>query len=103
MARLVDACNPTRRFLKTAVGPYIDRASLASGYRGPMSLISFHRFLITTAIFFCGGYSIWEFVRFSRSGTPGEAAQGALFALLALLLIVYFNRMAAILGYRKEE
>ncbi len=68
-----------------------------------MNLISFHRFLITTAIFFCGGYSLWEFVRYSRSGSVSEAVQGAIFAILALLLIVYFNRMAAVLGYQDED
>ena len=68
-----------------------------------MNLISFHRFLITTAIFFCGGYAIWEFVRFSRSGAMGHMALGVTFTVLALLLIAYFNRMASFLGYRDGE
>ena len=68
-----------------------------------MSLISFHRFLITTAIFFCGGYAAWEFVRYSRSGSLREALLGAVFAVLAVLLILYFNRMAAVLGYQEDE
>jgi len=68
-----------------------------------MNLISFHRFLITTAIFFCGGYAIWEFVRYSRVGGTGTLVQAILFLVLAVGLIVYFNRMASFLGYSEED
>ena len=33
-----------------------------------MSLISFHRLLIAIAIVFCGGYAIWEILRFLSDG-----------------------------------
>ena len=68
-----------------------------------MNLISFHRFLITTAIFFCGGYAFWEFAQFNRSGAIGSLAQGILFSAFAVGLTVYFNRMASFLGYTEEE
>lgn len=68
-----------------------------------MNLISFHRFLITTAIFFCGGYALWEFAQFNRSGAIGSLVQGIVFSVLALALTFYFNRMAGFLGYTEEE
>lgn len=68
-----------------------------------MNLLSFHRFLITTAIFFCGGYAAWELVRFSRTGDTGALILGVVFAVLAVILVVYFNRMAAVLGYREDD
>lgn len=68
-----------------------------------MSLLSFHRFLITTAIVFCGGYAAWEFVRFSRMGAGWDMVLGVVFTVLTLLLLIYFNRMAAFLGYRDGD
>ena len=78
------------------------RLRLNHGWRR-MNLISFHRFLITTAIFFCGGYAAWEFAQFNRSGALGSMVQGLIFSVLALALIVYFNRMASFLGYQEED
>lgn len=54
-----------------------------------MSIISFHRFLIATAILFCGLFAGWEFVRYSREGGVLELTLGVTFTLLALALVYY--------------
>ena len=66
-----------------------------------MSLISFHRFLIVTAIVFCFGFALWEF---SGAGSGGFAAAllGSVFTLLGLGLTVYLRRLARFLGYEEE-
>jgi len=53
-----------------------------------MSIIGFHRFLISTAILFCGGYAIWEFFNFSTTGS-----------ISTLLLGVFFSLATGALGY----
>jgi len=53
-----------------------------------MSIIGFHRFLISTAILFCGGFAIWEFLNFSTTGST-----------LTFLLGVFFSLAAGALGY----
>ena len=47
-----------------------------------MSLVSFHRALIITAILFCFGYAAWEFRAWAAGGGGGAAAMAALFTLL---------------------
>lgn len=54
-----------------------------------MSIITFHRFLIATAILFCGVFAGWEFLRYSREGGVLELTLGVTFTLLALALIYY--------------
>lgn len=54
-----------------------------------MSIITFHRFLITTAILFCGVFAGWEFVRYSRGGGTLELTLGVTFTVLALALVYY--------------
>lgn len=65
-----------------------------------MSLISFHRLLITTAILFCGGFAFWEF---DDALTGGGGAQafviGTIFVLLAGGLGVYLKNLKHFLGY----
>lgn len=53
-----------------------------------MSLIAFHRFLIATGILFCGGFAVWELLRFLESG-----------GWRSLLLAVGFAAAAGALGY----
>lgn len=64
-----------------------------------MSLLSFHRFLILTAIAFCLGFAAWEL----RAYLQLDAGNGALiiagvFALLAVGLTAYLVRLRSILG-----
>jgi hypothetical protein len=65
----------------------------------PMSLIPFHRGLITVAIFFCLGYGVWEFVAFGRTGAIGSLAVGILFVFLGVALGFYLRRLGRFLGY----
>lgn len=53
-----------------------------------MSLIAFHRFLIAVGIIFCGGFAVWELLRF-RDG----------YGWTSLLLALSFAVAAAALGY----
>lgn len=66
-----------------------------------MSLISFHRFLIVTAIAFCAGFSAWE----ARAYLSFDAGSTALllavtFGLFAVGLSVYLVRLPSILRLR---
>ena len=63
-----------------------------------MSLVSFHRFLIATAILFCLGFGAWE-VRSWVLGDAGAGALvlGALFGVLGAGLAVYLARLRSIL------
>lgn len=54
-----------------------------------MSIISFHRFLISMAILFCGSFAGWEFVRYARGEGWFALALGITFAILAVGLLYY--------------
>jgi hypothetical protein len=63
-----------------------------------MSLVSFHRFLIATAIVFCLGFGAWEVRAYVLGGAgPGALALGALFGVLGAGLAVYLVRLRSIL------
>lgn len=63
-----------------------------------MSIIGFHRFLITTAIIFCAVFAAWEFRLFSVSGGFGPLAIGVIFALAAAALAYYLANLARFLN-----
>jgi hypothetical protein len=64
-----------------------------------MSLVSFHRFLIATAIVFCLGFAAWE-LDAAVDGAGGSAfVLGTVFAALGLSLIVYLRYLSRFLGY----
>lgn len=66
-----------------------------------MSLLSFHRFLIVTAIAFCLGFAAWELRAYLHFGADGTAVLVAgTFAVLAVALTVYLVRLRSILGLR---
>ena len=67
-----------------------------------MSLISFHRFLIVTAIVFCFGFALWEFIAPASGRGIGAVLLGSVFTLLGLGLVVYLRRLARFLGYEEE-
>ena len=63
-----------------------------------MSIISFHRFLIATAIAFCAVFAAWEFRIFTAGGGLGALAVGVLFALAAAGLAYYLANLARFLN-----
>lgn len=62
-----------------------------------MSLVPFHRFLIVTAIVFCAGFAVWEFVAYSRGGGTGALLIGIAFAAAAVLLGIYLAHLKRVL------
>lgn len=67
-----------------------------------MSLIGFHRLLITAGILFCLGFALWEGRAFLQTGGAGTLLLGAAFALLGVGLILYLRRLNRILGYERD-
>jgi len=67
-----------------------------------MSLIDFHRFLIVTAIVFCFGFALWEFLAPASGGGIGAVLVGSVFILLGSGLVAYLRRLARFLGYDEE-
>lgn len=65
-----------------------------------MSLIAFHRVLITTGILFAGGFSAWQVDRFLRGGAGLHLALGLVFALAAAALVWYLLHLDRYLGRR---
>ncbi|WP_419948605.1 hypothetical protein [Candidatus Palauibacter sp.] len=63
-----------------------------------MSIIGFHRFLITTAIVFCAVFAAWEFRIYSASGGFGPLALAVIFALAAAGLTYYLANLARFLN-----
>jgi hypothetical protein len=63
-----------------------------------MSLISFHRFLIATAILFCFGYAVWELMTWWGGGKPGGLTLGGTFIALGGVLTYYLVRLRRFLG-----
>jgi hypothetical protein len=62
-----------------------------------VSLVSFHRSLIVTAIAFCFVYAAWELRAWLGDGGANAPVMAAVFAALGLGLTVYLIRLAAIL------
>ena len=67
-----------------------------------MSLIAFHRFLIGSAIVFCGGFSAWEFRAYAAGGGTGALVLGWVFVLLTLGLIYYLWHLRRFLGHKDQ-
>lgn len=67
-----------------------------------MSLVGFHRFLITTAILFCAAFAGWQYTQFSRTEAGGSLAVAVVFAVLAVGLGVYLARLDDFLGREPE-
>lgn len=64
-----------------------------------MSLLSFHRFLILTAIAFCLGYAAWELRAYlSFDADAGALLLAGVFAALGVGLTAYLVRLHSILG-----
>lgn len=63
-----------------------------------MSLISFHRFLISTGILFCAGFAAWQLEGFFGGGGAGALTLGLVFGAAALGLLYYLIRLDRFLG-----
>ncbi|MCG8469209.1 MAG: hypothetical protein MJB57_13550 [Gemmatimonadetes bacterium] len=66
-----------------------------------MSVIGFHRFLISTAIVFCAVFAAWEFRAFTSGGSFGALALGIGFAVAAAGLAYYLAHLTRFLGPRE--
>jgi hypothetical protein len=68
-----------------------------------MSLIGFHRFLISAAIAFCLGYAAWELTAFDGTRDAGSMILGLVFVALGLALGVYLWHLKSFLGYDEDH
>ncbi|MGH7565382.1 MAG: hypothetical protein ACREK2_00985 [Gemmatimonadota bacterium] len=64
------------------------------------SLVPFHRVLIAVAIAFCAGLSWWMFSMRGHDRDAPYTLMGVVFALLAVVLVVYLWNLRKVLGYR---
>ena len=62
-----------------------------------MSLVSFHKLLITAAILFCAGFAAWEVNRYADDGSGSLILAGA-FGVIAVGLGFYLAHLRRILG-----
>ena len=58
-----------------------------------MSLIFFHRLLIATAILFCLGFAVWEFLDYRENGAVTALLLGLAFAVAGIALIYYLRHL----------
>jgi hypothetical protein len=68
-----------------------------------MSLISFHRLLISAGIGFCVVFSIWEARQWIDGRGMGPLVLAVSFAVLAVGLYVYLRRLNRVLGYERDR
>ncbi len=60
-------------------------------------MITFHRFLIATAIVFCLGVAVWLLAAFQSTGGMLSLALGISFGMAALALSYYLKNLARFL------
>jgi hypothetical protein len=60
-------------------------------------MIIFHRFLISTAILFCAGFSYWSASAYRTSGSTSQLALAIVFGILTIALGVYLKYLRRIL------
>jgi O-antigen/teichoic acid export membrane protein len=63
-----------------------------------MSLVPFHRFLITAAIAFCGFFAVYTFLGYRRDGGAGALALAIAFAMATVALAVYLRHLRRFLN-----
>ncbi|MBI4538622.1 MAG: hypothetical protein HY704_03820 [Gemmatimonadetes bacterium] len=68
-----------------------------------MSLIWFHRLLISTAIVFCVGFAAWEIFAFRQTGSAWLLLFALLFLGAAAALAIYLRNLRRVLGYERDE
>jgi hypothetical protein len=67
-----------------------------------MSLIAFHRFLISTGILFCAAFAVWEFRAYAANGGALSIVLAVTFTILASGLVFYLSRLKRFLGYDRR-
>jgi hydrogenase-4 membrane subunit HyfE len=67
-----------------------------------MSLISFHRLLISAGIGFCVVFAGWEVRQWLSDRGVGPLVLAVSFALLGVGLYLYLRRLNRILGYDRD-
>ena len=68
-----------------------------------MSLITFHRLLIVTAIVFCFGFAVWELMTWWVGRAPDALVLGLIFVALGGLLTYYLARLRRFLGHDPDR
>lgn len=63
-----------------------------------MSLIGFHRVLIGSAIVFCFGFAVWQFVGYTRAGGTGDLLIAIAFFAGGVLLSFYLAHLRRVLN-----
>lgn len=63
-----------------------------------MSLITFHRVLISAALAFCLLFAGWEFSRYQGDGDGTRLVLAIIFGILAVGLAIYLALLRRILG-----
>ncbi|MEN8145150.1 MAG: hypothetical protein ABFS14_09385 [Gemmatimonadota bacterium] len=67
-----------------------------------MSIIGFHKVLISTAIVFCLLFAGWEIGRYENGGGTSALVLAAVFFLLSIGLVVYLINLKRILRRKSE-
>lgn len=68
-----------------------------------MTLVGFHRVLISTGILFCAGFALWMYLAYSRTGSLGALVVSSLFVVAAVALGFYLRHLNRILGISAER
>lgn len=68
-----------------------------------MSLLSFHRVLIATAIVFCVGYGLWELFAYFEQGSRRSLLLALLFGMGGLALGYYLRNLSRILRIADDQ
>lgn len=63
-----------------------------------MSLIAFHRVLIAVGVLFCGGFAVWELLRFLDGRGWTSLLLALAFAVAAAALGYYLRHLRRFLG-----
>lgn len=63
-----------------------------------MSLIGFHKVLISSGILFCLGFGVWRVVAFARGGGTADLAVALGAAGAAAALGLYLAKLGKVLG-----
>ena len=68
-----------------------------------MSLMSFHRFLISTSVIFCLGFALWELAQFRAEGSILALIVGIAFGVAGFCLVYYVSNLERFLGLSTHD
>lgn len=68
-----------------------------------MSIVTFHRVLITAATAFCALFAAWEFGQYGGDGDGSRVVLGVVFAVLAVGLGIYLALLDRFLGRKSSS